>query len=505
MEKKTKNSALYKNYKNCMFVEIVLILLGTGCTLFLAQYLAAFLSAVSDTSTQSGRNIILGICLILVLQLLFAFLKNRYWKGWRARVTNKFECDIYGKYLESQSKLANESVLSVVCDKDISEVEKFYTETLPYAIQAIAGVILYALFFLSKTDGAAFFTILIVLGLFQFVPPIIVQKYLIQNYIRAGQEEANVRQHILAGLEGITTIKMLNLEKWFVETFGDKQNVFRKVGERAAATSSVQSALNSGVSLLQQIGLLIIGVGGVAWGWFSLETLIEGYILSSSFYQYCANLGAFKAKRGICKAAEGRITDLCEAPDHSLEIKSNNVQITLPKTGCWLIKGENGAGKSTFLGVLRGYLHNEKVVVWKKQELNTEDREKITSWCPQQYMNLSNTFRWLIKLIPEETVDAQKLENSIIQFGVDEVLVDKPLNQLSGGEQKKLMISLALAKRSEILLLDEPEVSLDHASVLILKKLLSGEDRLVLMVTHNSVFDDISDGTILVKEGVVDV
>ena len=99
----------------------------------------------------------------------------------------------------------------------------------------------------------------------------------------------------------------------------------------------------------------------------------------------------------------------------------------------------------------------------------------------------------------------EKLNYSLSKFDINDHLLDKPLNQLSGGEQKKIVISLALSKKCEILLLDEPEVSLDNASVEIFKELLSEEERLVLMITHNSIFNEISSGSILIKEGIVNV
>ena len=500
-----RKSLIYGNYKVCMFIGTALLLVTTACTFFSAQYLAKFLNAVSNMFKQGGESLFLKIGLVLLIQLIIDFFRNTHWKGYRAKLTNNLECLIYDEYLHASTKLSTESELSVVYEKDIKESETFCTETLPHIIQALIGIVLYTFFFLSKKDGIVLLVILLFLGLFQFLPPIIVQKYLIQNYIRAGQEEANIRQHLLAGLQGITTIKMLNLEKWFVDAFCSKQRIFQKTGERAAATSSVQSALTSGVSLLQQLGLLIIGIGGVAWNWISLETLIEGYILSSSFYQYCASLGAFKAKYGIYKAAKKRIAAICEVTNQYLKIESCSGKITLPEAGCWLIRGKNGAGKSTFLALLRGNHSDDKTIVWKNQKLDRENRKRITSWCPQQYLQLSDSFRTLVELVPEGMLDQDKLQECILRFSVDKALMDRPINQLSGGEQKKLMISLTLAKKSDILLLDEPEVSLDHASILVLKELLCEENRLVLIVTHNPIFDEISKGAIFVKEGVVNV
>ena len=492
-------------FRKPMLLQTILLLSATGCTFFMAQFLSAFLESVSVTSNQGCSKYLVGIAMILMVQLAIGFIKKQCLNGLCSREINQLECRIYSEYLERPVQVNTESDLSVICDKDIPTVAGYHTDVVPQMIQAIIGICVYSVFIVFETNGFALLGILIVLSLFQYLPPLITEKYLIKNYIRAGQEEAQVQQQILSGLEGIHTIKMLGLEDWFMEQFICKQRAFRKTGEQAAATASFQSALDSGISLLQQVGVLLVGFIGVTYGWFSLGTLIKGYVLSASFYQYAACLGRFKASRGMYRAALQRIENLCAMPEAKSDQLHYQMELELPQDGCWLIKGENGSGKTTLLSILCGQRPSNEHITQDGNELDAGTRKDITSWCPQMYLGLTISFRNLVDMVPEDMLDGRSLQEYLEQFAVAKELMDKPLNHLSGGEQKKLILSLTMARNSQILLLDEPEVSLDQASVAILSQLLQKDRRLILLVTHNPIFDSIATGSITVRGGEIRV
>lgn len=495
---------LYQNHKSCMAANAALLVADLCCVLLSARCLSSFIALFSDFSYEKGLEILGWLGMVSSVQLLCAYVKGRCFMPARDAGTNRLECTLYARYLESPVRPDSQARLSVICEKDIPECVGFFTEKLPAAIQAIAGIAACTLMLAGKEKGIWAAALLLALGMIQFLPPFITEKYLIQNYVRAGQAEEGVRQELISGLSGILTIKMLNLHDWFLERYLQRQREFSKIGERAAGTSSIQTALYSGATLVQQLGFLLIGAMWAAGGGCSVEILAEGYALSFSFYQYMARLGSLRADRGTCRAAESRILGLFQEQAPSLPF-FQSLELDLPGKGLWLVKGSNGAGKSTLFSILNGSCQSDAQITQDGKPFPREARLAQISWCPQERLHISDSFRGLMELIPEETIDNRKLQLCLSRFGIDSGLLEKPLDRLSGGQQKQLTLALSLAKRSHTLLLDEPEASLDQPAVQTLKRLLEQESRPVLLVTHSPVFDHMADGSIYIEGGTLHV
>lgn len=494
---------LYQNHIPCMAAHTFLLLMETMCIFLSAYLLAAFVDILSAFSYQAGIHIVEKLCIVFAAQLLCLYIKGRYWTASCQRRTNDLECSLYTGYLASPIPSDSESRLSIICEKDIPECISFYTEKIPSAVQATAGLLAYSFLLTGKEHGLWIVGLLLTLGIVQFLPPLITEKYLIQNYIRAGQAEEEVRQELISGLSGMLTVKVLNLHDWFMERYLHKQKEFSKVGEQAAGTSSVQSALYSGASLVQQLGFLLLGSFLSAKGSCSVAVLIEGYVLSSSFCQYMARLGSLKADRGTCRAAEERVFQLFQEKD-SCPLSFDSLEMELPTKGIWLVKGANGAGKSTLFSILSGCRTSKARIMQDAKPLSPESLREMTGWCSQAYLPISDSFRELLEMIPKGIINPDRLQACLREFDVDSGLLDRPMNKLSGGQQKKLVLALALSKNCSILLLDEPEASLDQSGIKDLKRLLERESRPVLLVTHASSVDGmpLSDG---MASGIISV
>ena len=79
--------------------------------------------------------------------------------------------------------------------------------------------------------------------------------------------------------------------------------------------------------------------------------------------------------------------------------------------------------------------------------------------------------------------------------------------QLSGGEQQRVSIARALAKRPKLLLCDEPTGALDYETGKSVLKLLQDTCRdtqmTVLLITHNQAITPMADRVITMKNGKI--
>lgn len=136
--------------------------------------------------------------------------------------------------------------------------------------------------------------------------------------------------------------------------------------------------------------------------------------------------------------------------------------------------GPNGAGKTTLLKVLSGLLPPRRGSVWLEgKDLRRFSRRQVAqriAVVPQE-MNTPFSFTaWEVvmlgrtphvrPLLGAGAHDRAVVEEKMALTATLE-LASRPFNELSGGEQQRVIIAMALAQEAGILLLDEPTVHLD--------------------------------------------
>jgi ABC-type multidrug transport system fused ATPase/permease subunit len=186
-----------------------------------------------------------------------------------------------------------------------------------------------------------------------------------------------------------------------------------------------------------------------------------------------------------------------------------NINYNISKNGLYLIKGQNGIGKSTLFEVISGF----RVPVTGSIMLNDQDliatkpdyRGQFLSYLPQKqvFMEQSIEDSFLIAEFDGETqkvLVANCLEIlNILNFDLVKYDVNRSMNLnlvLSEGEKQKIGLARTFVRNSKILLLDEPTNSLDYSSKQFLFNIVKKESerKVILMITHESKFDDIANG-----------
>jgi ATPase subunit of ABC transporter with duplicated ATPase domains len=76
----------------------------------------------------------------------------------------------------------------------------------------------------------------------------------------------------------------------------------------------------------------------------------------------------------------------------------------------------------------------------------------------------------------------------LADVGLDPAVLEAPLARLSGGQRVKAGLAAILLARFDVLLLDEPTSNLDFDGLARLERFLAGEDRPVVLVSHDRAF-----------------
>lgn len=179
-------------------------------------------------------------------------------------------------------------------------------------------------------------------------------------------------------------------------------------------------------------------------------------------------------------------------------IANHDVNFDIEKGEFVIILGASGAGKSTVLNILGGMDTNDEGEVWiDGVNISNFDETQLTYYRRDdvgfvfQFYNLvpNLTAKENVELAAEIVKDAWDAEEALKAVGLGHRLHNFP-SQLSGGEQQRVSIARAIAKKPKILLCDEPTGALDYQTGKQVLKILQEMSRdygaTVIIVTHNT-------------------
>ena len=179
-------------------------------------------------------------------------------------------------------------------------------------------------------------------------------------------------------------------------------------------------------------------------------------------------------------------------------IANHDVNFDIEKGEFVIILGASGAGKSTVLNILGGMDTNDEGEVWiDGVNISNFDETQLTYYRRDdvgfvyQFYNLvpNLTAKENVELAAEIVKDAWDAEEALKAVGLGHRLHNFPA-QLSGGEQQRVSIARAIAKKPKILLCDEPTGALDYQTGKQVLKILQEMSRdygaTVIIVTHNT-------------------
>ena len=413
--------------------------------------------------------------------------------------------------------------------EQVENLHNFYARFLPQqSLSAIVPVVIFiAVFPLNWAAGL----------ILMITAPLVPMFMIIVGIAAADNSQKNMdtlsrlSAQFLDRLRGLETLRLFNRTSEQTEHIENATEDFRETTMDVLKLAFLSSAV---LEFFTSISIALMAVyfgfsylGQIEFGTYNTPlTLFTGFfclILAPEFYQPLRDLGAYYHDRAAGIGAADAIVDFLESDyltvhqnektislESAVEISAENL-VVLSTQGSALTKplnfqipanhnvalvGQSGAGKTSLMNVILGFLPYEGSLKINGQELresNLADWRKHIAWVGQNPLLLQGTIKENLLLgdiqANDEEINQALIRSQAKEFtdklGLHHEIKDGGLG-VSVGQAQRLAIARALLRKGDLLLLDEPTASLDAQSENLVLHALNeaSQHQTTLMITH---------------------
>jgi ABC-type multidrug transport system ATPase subunit len=169
----------------------------------------------------------------------------------------------------------------------------------------------------------------------------------------------------------------------------------------------------------------------------------------------------------------------------------SGVSFELESGSSLVVMGPSGSGKTTLLRCVAGLDPSSggQVLLQDRamSSMGYSAWRSALCYLPQKAPALRATARGFLDRVQALKAQSERPTRSAVElttaWGLDESSWDREFSELSGGEQQRLLLAVAVSRNPAVLLLDEPTSALDRATAALVEESLRGLT--TVWVTHD--------------------
>lgn len=459
----------------------------------------------------------------LILEASFDYFPKKY----RSIITNSISLDLKNDLIRS----INETELSkmdynftnTIKNKmvnDLSIIEESY-------IRNLLSIILYSFMFVISLISAIYIQgyltiIMIVLSAIPLLTPIISKKILANKKEIQKKAKDKYLNNYNEYADNILFVNISNLKLFFYDRM-------KLLGEKLKHESIFfESSLLKTYSISYGLGNVLYSGTWVIGGIFVYKNLltlpsliamttlmftIAGPIqtISNIYSEFLSSRKIFfdyldfidKCKTND-KKPESKISKIEKIDIMNLNLSFSNkiilrnISFNFTNGKKYVLLGESGSGKSTFLNSLFGiYEYANYYIAINEKKLSEIDKSSYYDnmfYIPQETIIFNTSILNNITLFAEN-VDLVRAQECIKKVGLADWFNSKDnefdcvlsKDSISGGEKKRLDLARALYLNKSVIIMDEPTSALDFENEILISKIIKGiQDKLIICVSHST-------------------
>lgn len=180
----------------------------------------------------------------------------------------------------------------------------------------------------------------------------------------------------------------------------------------------------------------------------------------------------------------------------------SDINLSIDRGGMTAILGVNGAGKSTMIDLILGFINSDsgQIIFDSKLKLGVLFQKSILDDQLTVKENL------VLKGCQYQNYSKNYINNLVNQMGLNEIMKEK-YGDLSGGQKRIIDILRGLINHPDVLFLDEPTTGLDIETRMkiweLLKSLMQNDELTVVLTTHYLEEVDNANNVLVLDQGKI--
>ena len=360
-------------------------------------------------------------------------------------------------------------------------------------------------------------------------------------YGKISEQNATLNTVVQENLAGVRTVKSFAREEYELDKFRKNNDEYAKLNVEQATVMANVEPLITYIPKIMQLGVVLVGGISVIQGNITLGLLTTFIQYSSNIVWPMENMGWLVNALASAIASNKKINNiLVEEPEIkdvencvklenprgdlnfenvSFEINGTrvleDVSFNLPKGKTLGIMGITGSGKSTivnligrFYDVTDGSIKLDGIDI---RQLPLEQVRNTSSVVTQDVFLFSDTIKENVRLGARKTMEEERVKSALdlshasefvnkFEEGSDTVIGERGVG-LSGGQKQRISIARALAKKSNILILDDSTSALDMETEYEIQKELSAHKEMSKIIIAHRISSVRNADEIIILDG----